>query len=86
MLELGDQANQLHADIGVFAKTCGLKQLYCYGKHSIETVKAFGKNARHFENHAALISELRPQLKNNITVLIKGSHGMAMEKIVEALL
>lgn len=85
MLELGDQANQMHADIGAFAKACGLKQLYCYGKHSIETVKAFGKNARHFESHDALIRELKPQLKNNMTVLIKGSHSMKMEKIAEAL-
>lgn len=86
MLELGDQANQLHADVGAFAKTCGLKQLFCYGKHSLETVKAFGKNAQHFENHEALINELKSCLRKDTTVLIKGSRGMKMEKVVEALI
>ena len=85
MLELGDQADQLHAEIGAFAKAAGLKQLFCCGKHSAKTVKAFGKNAQHFENHDALIQSLKPQLTKEVTVLIKGSRGMKMEKVVEAL-
>lgn len=86
MLELGDQADRLHAEIGAFAKTCGLKRLFCYGKHSIETVKAFGKNAQHFEDHQTLIDVLKNDITPNTTVLVKGSRGMKMEKVVDALI
>ena len=85
MLELGDQADQLHTDIGVFAKTSGLKQLFCYGKHCVQTAKAFGKNARHFDDYQTLIDALKNDITPDTTVLVKGSRSMKMETVVKAL-
>ena len=85
MLELGNIADEQHADIGIFAKNAGIKKLFCYGKLSAQAAKTFGENAQHFDNHDALIESLKPQLQKDTTVLIKGSRGMKMEKVVEAL-
>lgn len=86
MLELGDHAGLLHQQIGEFAKSAGIKKLFCYGKYSEKTAKAFGKNAWHFNEHAALIDALKNEITSETTVLVKGSRSMKMEKIVEALL
>jgi len=86
MGELGDQADFFHSDIGRFAKSAGLEKIFCYGKYSIKTAHAFGKNAQHFENHQALIDALKKSLTSDTTVLVKGSRSMQMEKVVEALI
>ncbi|MBV8801944.1 MAG: UDP-N-acetylmuramoyl-tripeptide--D-alanyl-D-alanine ligase, partial [Gammaproteobacteria bacterium] len=49
-----------------------------------EAHNGFGENAKHFTNQDELIHSLKSYLKNNVTVLIKGSRSMKMEKIVES--
>ena len=51
------------------------------------TVSAFGKNGEWYESIEALLMELNA-LKNqfpSVTLLIKGSRSMRMERVVEAL-
>lgn len=86
MKELGHTENSLHADIGRFAKTAGLKKLFCYGKLTQETANAFGENAHHFEDRQSLIDSLKKQLTPQTTVLIKGSRSMQMETVAVALM
>ena len=45
-------------------------------------VGAFGKGARHFETPEALVEALQDCLHADMTVLIKGSRMMRMERIV----
>jgi len=85
MLELGENADQLHKTIGQLAKKEGINTLYCIGKHCKHTAAAFGENAHHFEDHASLIKTLRDHLHENMTVLIKGSNSMNMHQVTEAL-
>jgi UDP-N-acetylmuramoyl-tripeptide--D-alanyl-D-alanine ligase len=85
MKELGDDAKQMHFDAGTEIKTLGIHHLFTYGNLSMEAQCAFGNNAYHFNDREQLIAALKPYLKNNTTILIKGSRSMQMEKIIEPL-
>ncbi len=86
MLELGEQQDQIHHDIGVAAAEAGVKQLFCYGDLMRHAVKAFGQGGQHFASHAELINALKPSLNQQVTVLVKGSRSMQMEKISNAIM
>jgi UDP-N-acetylmuramoyl-tripeptide--D-alanyl-D-alanine ligase len=86
MLELGEDAGLLHAELGVFAAQQGIKRLFCLGPHSAAAAESFGPGAQHFSDHAALLADLKVRLTPGVNCLIKGSRGMAMERIVEGLL
>jgi UDP-N-acetylmuramoyl-tripeptide--D-alanyl-D-alanine ligase len=85
MGELGAQAPGLHAEVGAFARRCGIDALYGLGEHTARTVDAFGNGARHFATVDALVEALRPELAPDVTVLVKGSRFMRMERIVDAI-
>jgi UDP-N-acetylmuramoyl-tripeptide--D-alanyl-D-alanine ligase len=86
MRELGADALALHAEAGRRAKAAGIARLYAFGPLSTAAAQAFGAGAEHFDSHAALADALRDALKPDVRVLIKGSRGSAMDKIVSALL
>ncbi|WP_133501230.1 UDP-N-acetylmuramoyl-tripeptide--D-alanyl-D-alanine ligase [Cognatilysobacter terrigena] len=86
MRELGDDAVALHAQAGTRAREAGLARLYALGPLSAAAVDAFGPNARHFATHESLAEALRADLSADVRVLIKGSRGSAMDRIVAALL
>ena len=86
MLELGEDAEQLHCRIGAQAQQSGISRLYCYGQLSRHTAKAFGDHGYHFDNQELLLQALRDYLHEDVTVLIKGSNGMKMCNITAALL
>jgi len=85
LLELGDRTDQFHKELGQQAEQDGIHRLYCFGEHSRHAAEAFGENAYHFEDQAELVKALRNYLNENVTVLIKGSNSMGMDKIAKAL-
>ncbi|GAB3348717.1 UDP-N-acetylmuramoyl-tripeptide--D-alanyl-D-alanine ligase [Lysobacter tyrosinilyticus] len=85
MRELGVDAAQMHAEMGRRAKAAGIKRLYSLGELSAAAGKAFGEGAFEFTDHDTLIAALRAELRSGVRVLIKGSRGSAMDKIVKAL-
>lgn len=85
MLELGEKTADFHHQMGLQAKELGVKQLFCLGEYSQLAAQSFGQSSMHFMDHASLINALKPQLNPKVTVLVKGSRGMTMEKIVEAI-
>ena len=85
MGELGTSAPALHAECGELARRLGVRQLWTCGSLSREASGKFGTGAEHFGDCEALISALRGKLRSGITVLIKGSRAMRMERVVEAL-
>lgn len=86
MKELGSDAKSIHADIGCFAKSLGIEHVFCYGDLTQETVKTFGQGAIHFNDRQLLIDTLASMLKSKQTILVKGSHSMRMDIVVNALL
>lgn len=86
MAELGEMTKAAHEEIGLFAKKAGIQKLFCYGKNSIYAVEKFGDNAAHFDDHATLTEALKKALTENVTVLVKGSRSMKMEKVIEEIM
>lgn len=82
MAELGADAVQMHADIGLYAKQKGISRLFTFGELSQLATKEFGENAQHFSTLETLITSLKPFMKKNVTVLVKGSRFMQMERVV----
>lgn len=85
MRELGEKAVLYHQEIGEAAKNSGIQQLFCYGDLTRHTAAAFGKKAYFFADRDELIQALKPQLREQVTVLIKGSNSMQMDQVVAAL-
>lgn len=85
MGELGEDAQQLHAASGEYAKAAGVSVLYTLGELSAGMSEAFGKAGQHFESVELLIEQLTKQLKERSTVLVKGSRFMKMERVVDAI-
>ena len=85
MGELGGDAAALHRQAGVQARDYGVDALYAVGDNSRNAVQAFGERARHFAAHEALIDSLRDDLHAEVTLLVKGSRAMHMERVVKAL-
>lgn len=89
MRELGDDGAALHAEAGRRAQAAGIARLYAIGPLSAHAVDAFGQGARTFESHAALADALRADLDAapaGLRILVKGSRGSAMDRVVAALL
>jgi UDP-N-acetylmuramoyl-tripeptide--D-alanyl-D-alanine ligase len=82
MGELGDAARDIHRRVGLLAKRLGIEHLYAVGELTPGAVEAFGKGAQHFASHEALIENLRASLHAGMTVLVKGSRLMKMERVV----
>ncbi|MGY1410144.1 MULTISPECIES: UDP-N-acetylmuramoyl-tripeptide--D-alanyl-D-alanine ligase [unclassified Luteimonas] len=86
MRELGEDAVALHAEAGRRARRAGLARLFALGPLSVATAESFGEGGCHFDNHDALAAALRADLHPGVRVLVKGSRGSAMDRIVDALL
>ncbi len=78
MLELGEQSEQMHREVGEAARAAGALLLTA-GERSA----AMG--GEHFASKAELISALPRLLKRGDRVLVKASHSMAFEEISDAL-
>lgn len=85
MRELGGDAEAMHAEAGRRAKSAGIRRLFTLGELSAAAAQAFGEGASHFADHASLAGELNNGLREGVRVLVKGSRGSAMDKIVAAL-
>ncbi|MDP2654025.1 MAG: UDP-N-acetylmuramoyl-tripeptide--D-alanyl-D-alanine ligase [Candidatus Omnitrophota bacterium] len=90
MLELGGRSARLHRDIGRFVAHCGVDAVLSLGKLS-EAVSREAKSAgvpvvaRHFGSAEQLNQKLKEYLRPGDAVLVKGSRGMKMERIIDFL-
>lgn len=85
MKELGDSSNELHAEVGRYAKQAGVQRLLAIGPSSHFAVEAFGRGAQWFADIDALIGAARSTLAPGVAVLIKGSRANRLERVAAAL-
>lgn len=83
MLELGQYSKEEHQSIVELCNSKGLKNVYLVGKHFKET--STPEEYQKFDNTTELKTFLTANPINNSYILIKGSRGIALEKIIENL-
>lgn len=82
MGELGAEASALHEAMGKAAKEARIDALLTLGELSAAAAAAFGPAARHFTDVERLGEALESLLGPDVTVLVKGSRFMRMERVV----
>ncbi len=85
MKELGDDAAELHREVGEAARASGVDRLFAFGDLASNSAEGFGENARWFASLDALVDELSADLSADVNVLVKGSRSMRMERVIDAL-
>ena len=86
MGELGDNTIELHQQAGADAAKLNIDRVFTFGGFSEEATQTFGENGQHFEDVERLVECILPLLASDVTVLVKGSRMMRMERVVEALI
>lgn len=82
MGELGADAPRLHTEVGAFARESGIHELLALGELSRNAVTGFGAGAQHFDQIEDLCAMLEGEMAAGVTVLVKGSRFMRMERVV----
>ena len=85
MAELGPESLQLHREIGAEARKKGVSRLFCVGEQSRAAAEGFGKEARWFTDIQSLADTIMAMPKDGVTILMKGSRCMGLEKLVAIL-
>ena len=85
MAELGEAGPQLHAELGTFARECGVTRLLAVGAGSRPAVATFGAGASWHPNTDDLIATLLPELHAGLTIYVKGSRVNRLERVTAAL-
>jgi UDP-N-acetylmuramoyl-tripeptide--D-alanyl-D-alanine ligase len=85
MGELGEEGPALHAQIGLAAREAGVERLFGLGDLAREAVRAFGAGGIYYERIEELLADVENALAPDVTVLVKGSRAMQMERVVNSL-
>jgi UDP-N-acetylmuramoyl-tripeptide--D-alanyl-D-alanine ligase len=85
MGEVGAQGAAFHREIGECARAAGVDRLLTLGELTPHAVDAFGSGGEHFARGEDLVAAIESDLGPEVTVLVKGSRFMRMERVVAAL-
>jgi len=83
MGEVGNQGPAFHREIGAYAHERGIESLWAAGAESANTISGFA-SARAFATVEALLAAL-DAAPAAVSLLVKGSRFMRMERVVAAL-
>ena len=84
MAELGVDAEQLHREVGAYALSAGIDQLYTLGSLSASASEVF--KGQHFSDLESLQAPLFNEIeRSDLSLLVKGSRSSKMDLIVDML-
>jgi UDP-N-acetylmuramoyl-tripeptide--D-alanyl-D-alanine ligase len=90
MLELGEAEQASHRELGRRARESGVALAAFFGPRSSITFKEFSSSfsspSAHFTETEPLLAWLKPRLAAGDVLLVKGSRGMKLERVVDALM
>ena len=84
MGEVGSEGVAFHEEIGSYARSRQIDQLFTLGALARHASIAFGSAARHFDTMDTLNQEIAA-VPSGASVLVKGSRFMKMERVVDML-
>ena len=92
MLELGEKSAELHASLSDTLDPQIINEVYLFGdemKHLYDALKSkYGEDNLHYyspDHMDHMIEDLKNDIKPDDIVVLKGSHGMHLEKVVDRL-
>ena len=85
MLELGEDSQFHHQQVGRYARQLGIDQLITVGSDAAPAAEAYGRGALCFADQTALQRDF-PALPAEHTIWVKGSRGAGLEHTVDWLL
>jgi len=91
MLELGDQSEAEHRKIGEYLGNRNINVVFCYGSFSNLILEGLNNTASGsivkelFNTHESLARALKDLIQEGDLILLKGSRGMQMEKVLKYL-
>ena len=85
MGEIGAQSARFHREMGEWARSCGLDELWTVGEEPRLAAEAFGKGARTFSDCEELLAKLQEILPAAGTLTVKASHSAGLERVVRAI-
>ncbi len=89
MFELGDREDMLHYEVGAYAAKKGINTILCIGnlsQHMYDgalSVKDSVSKSCHYVDKEALLANLGGLLQAGDSVLVKASHGMHFEELIQ---
>jgi UDP-N-acetylmuramoyl-tripeptide--D-alanyl-D-alanine ligase len=85
MGELGTNAGHFHESAGRYARDKGVERLFTIGQLSRHATESFGDGACHYDSIDKLSDVIRKEVTDDLTILIKGSRAMHLERVVNVL-
>ena len=85
MLELGENAPELHFQTGELARACGIDLVLTAGELAAEIARGAAQPEHSFPDRETLIAALPSLLRRGDTVLVKASRSMRFEEITAVL-
>lgn len=86
MGEVGNDGERFHVEVGEYARECRIGHFFTFGEMARFASKAYGNDGRHFTDIDDMSDVLRKMLEPDMTVLVKGSRFMKMERVINQLI
>lgn len=88
MLDLGETSERNHIRILNLALVLGFDRIYLFGpqfKAALQKVPQISKSCTHYDSIEVLGADLKKRVQEGETIFLKGSRGMALERLLQLL-
>lgn len=85
MNELGTDAVAAHVEAGRQARAAGVQRLFALGDLATHAAEGFGDGAVLADSMEQLCAQVSSEIGSDVCLLVKGSRGARMERLVQAL-